>query len=439
MFTVERAGPERPDSAKTTRTSSSTRRCPARAPSRTSGSTPTPARSGGPASTWARSGSSSARAAFGPPPAPPPTARRRPRRPDRRWPMTPAPADAAWAACPASRSATTSSPPLAAASDSPAERMAIAMLSRQGKDRAGHHPDGRPRGGPHARPAPQLQGVADAPLEPVMEYMSVEGKAASPRPGPYDIAAIRYLYNLAEALPTEPFCTDGQNLADPLCTQRDFGADPLNDFHSPRLRRRARRLSGHGAGPRSHPARDGSHQPDVLRARRHHPRAAPGRLAHRHRAGARRRCPCRCSRRASIWSPARSWPGSSPIRPPPAARGATAPRPPPACSWAPFPADPKLSDGGGPRAQGQRAGHRAAAHAHHPADQRHRLKRMQTLEAYRALREARAQLAQAQPRSRGDEQLMVEDLVTRIDEALTPYFDWNRARARARQPLAAVS
>lgn len=51
------------------------------------------------------------------------------------------------------------------------------------------------------------------------------------------------------------------------------------------------------------------------------------------------------------------------------------------------------------------------------------LKRMQTVEAYRSLREARAQLALTQPTLQGEEQLIVEDLIVRIDRDLTPYFN----------------
>ena len=97
--------------------------------------------------------------------------------------------------------------PHAAAADSPAERLAIAMVSdRERIDRAiiqtAAHEVGHTLGLRH-----NFKGSLMPPSSTVMDYMSLEGKAASPKPGPYDVAAIRYLYNLTETLPSEPFCT----------------------------------------------------------------------------------------------------------------------------------------------------------------------------------------------------------------------------------------
>jgi hypothetical protein len=90
---------------------------------------------------------------------------------------------------------------------------------------------------------------------------------------------------------------------------------------------------------------------------------------------------------------------------------------------APFPADPTLSQEVALELRGNIV---ASAPLRTPQTRRAcvtALKRMQTIEAYRALRDARAQLAAMQAQLTGDEQLVVEDLLTRIDHALSPYFN----------------
>ncbi len=50
------------------------------------------------------------------------------------------------------------------------------------------------------------------------------------------------------------------------------------------------------------------------------------------------------------------------------------------------------------------------------------LKKRQTIESYQLLREARAQIAVEQITASGTNQLEVEDLLARIDRAMSPYF-----------------
>ena len=67
----------------------------------------------------------------------------------------------------------------------------------------------------------------------VMDYQVLEDSVALPFPGSYDVAAIRYLYQLSSELPEQPFCTDEQTAIDPDCAQYDSGAAPLPDFWLP--------------------------------------------------------------------------------------------------------------------------------------------------------------------------------------------------------------
>ena len=268
-----------------------------------------------------------------------------------------------------------------------------------------------------------FKGSLMPPSSSVMDYMSTEGKAASPRPGPYDVAAIRYLYNLSEALPTEPFCTDGGNAADPLCTQRDFGADPLNDFHLHAYVTALDDFMAMGL------ARDRARVEAATTSLMFFVRAG---LTPEQRMAAWRIATERV--RAAVplsMQPGPGRPGGAHARDPPVPRpaGPRGRRAPPrpaaagASSWPPFPADAMLST----EVAGElKANLLATAPLRTPTTRRASvtgLKRMQTLEAYRALREARDQLAAGQAVLMGDEQLIVQDLIIRIDEALTPYFD----------------
>jgi hypothetical protein len=68
----------------------------------------------------------------------------------------------------------------------------------------------------------------------VMDYQLLADSVALPFPGSYDVAAIRYLYQLSSELPSQPFCTDEETEFDPNCAQYDTGAAPLPDFRLPR-------------------------------------------------------------------------------------------------------------------------------------------------------------------------------------------------------------
>ncbi|WP_394832254.1 zinc-dependent metalloprotease [Pendulispora rubella] len=74
-------------------------------------------------------------------------------------------------------------------------------------------------------------------LEPisstVMDYNLTQDRARIGDPLPYDYAAIKYLYGLSNEAPTQRFCTDPDVLVDPECSRFDFGANPLADDATP--------------------------------------------------------------------------------------------------------------------------------------------------------------------------------------------------------------
>jgi hypothetical protein len=71
------------------------------------------------------------------------------------------------------------------------------------------------------------------PASSVMDYYDNETRSQVPTPGPYDVDALRYLYQLSDSPPSQPFCTDEDMLYDPLCAQWDQGAEPLTDWWIP--------------------------------------------------------------------------------------------------------------------------------------------------------------------------------------------------------------
>jgi hypothetical protein len=86
-----------------------------------------------------------------------------------------------------------------------------------------------------------FKGSFASPSNSVMDYSQSSEQSARAVPGPYDVAAIRYLYGLSSTLPQEPFCTDSDLYVDPDCAQRDTGSAPLEQFHRVRYQQQLQR------------------------------------------------------------------------------------------------------------------------------------------------------------------------------------------------------
>jgi hypothetical protein len=69
-----------------------------------------------------------------------------------------------------------------------------------------------------------------------MEYVYDPDAVLASKPLPYDHAAIKYLYGLGREKPSGPFCTDEQRATDPECVWYDTGDDPLHDHWEPAFR-----------------------------------------------------------------------------------------------------------------------------------------------------------------------------------------------------------
>jgi uncharacterized protein DUF4953 len=85
-----------------------------------------------------------------------------------------------------------------------------------------------------------FKGSLMPPTSSIMEYSVLEAAIAAPTPGPYDRAAIAYLYGKSTALPTQPFATDEDTLSDPDAVRFDAPSPtPLVDYQIPAWSRRS--------------------------------------------------------------------------------------------------------------------------------------------------------------------------------------------------------
>jgi hypothetical protein len=76
-------------------------------------------------------------------------------------------------------------------------------------------------------------GSLEVPVSSLMDYIPDDAAIETAKPGAYDVEAIRYLYRLSRTLPTHRFCTDEQVSTSPLCQPFDLGADPLPEYSGP--------------------------------------------------------------------------------------------------------------------------------------------------------------------------------------------------------------
>ncbi|AEI65659.1 zinc-dependent metalloprotease [Corallococcus macrosporus] len=78
-------------------------------------------------------------------------------------------------------------------------------------------------------------GSPDSPVSTsVMDYLLDEDRVLMDAPGEYDVRAVRYLYGLSPEVPaTDAFCTDDDRRVDPYCATYDRFADSLPLHHGP--------------------------------------------------------------------------------------------------------------------------------------------------------------------------------------------------------------
>jgi Met-zincin len=76
-----------------------------------------------------------------------------------------------------------------------------------------------------------FKGSLVPPSSSVMDYLTDDDSIARDTPGAYDIAAVKYLYNLTDEYPNAmPFCNDSLVTGDPECQPFDWAADPMHEL-----------------------------------------------------------------------------------------------------------------------------------------------------------------------------------------------------------------
>jgi hypothetical protein len=266
-----------------------------------------------------------------------------------------------------------------------------------------------------------FKGSLLPPTSSVMDYTSDPLSAAAAIPGPYDVAAIRHLYGGPR--PTQPFCTDDHLVGDPRCGQFDEGADPLREFWGPlyQLYTRFYLSTGHQLGQQASDVL----MEYVLRFAQRAATPAERQLAW-NTLVADIRVPVPAARLDAIPSYAEAANYLS--------RGVftrlvpDATRPPPR-TWngIPVPLPPLDPVVGGLLRDELRGnllnldGFRSFQTRRTSVDA---LKTWQALPAFEVLREARGALVPpAEPPLPADQQALIEDLLARIQRAVTPYFN----------------
>lgn len=98
-----------------------------------------------------------------------------------------------------------------------------------------------------------FQGSLEPPSSSVMDYLDDFSDAiALADPGSYDRDAVGYLYGLTPSLPLgHRFCTDDDLSFDPTCQIFDSGADPLHDWWAPHYAPIASAVLDRGFDPES--------------------------------------------------------------------------------------------------------------------------------------------------------------------------------------------
>jgi hypothetical protein len=261
-----------------------------------------------------------------------------------------------------------------------------------------------------------FKGSLVPPSTSCMDYLDDPGSIASSHPGSYDHAAIRYLYGLSTAVPEDPFCTDEELELDTNCNVFDTTPDPLEGHYVPRYR--AAFTAAQGGKPLS-TASENSRINGVLQFVRSGDTSAIKAAAFAHAIAQVKVDPARTpSPDPATAALIDGWERrvlSRLVLDAPGSRGY-------------FVADPDVSDpvlgpaliaeikavllnGDGIRSYKSR---RTSVDI---------LKKVQSAAAYGVLRDAKTALDASRPTTPPDQVLDLDDLIARIDRAITPYYD----------------
>jgi hypothetical protein len=93
-----------------------------------------------------------------------------------------------------------------------------------------------------------FKGSLLPPSSSVMDYLSTADSIATHTPQAYDVDAVRYLYGLSTTLPAQPFCNDSGTRTDADCVTFDSKAKPREEFWTPTYTRLADRVVNDGWG-----------------------------------------------------------------------------------------------------------------------------------------------------------------------------------------------
>jgi aspartate-semialdehyde dehydrogenase len=274
-----------------------------------------------------------------------------------------------------------------------------------------------------------FKGSLAPPSSSVMDYLSPPDAVGLPGPGPFDVDAVRHLYDLSPAEPAQPFCTDEDVAVDPTCNRYDQGADPLRDELAPLYQKLVERYL-RGQVP---PAQEASYfrfgldflALDLLDFVRAPEVASEDRLA----AWDATFAPLRPAL-GSAWVPAKAdaWAGRL--------LGLVFPDGPDAAPFAdsvgPPAADPALSARSATDLRDVIAEGADVYGVGTKGRAIDVLARLQTAEALVALADARAALAARLPSLAGAAAALTGDLIARIDRATDPYFDLSPPRRTPR-------
>jgi hypothetical protein len=261
-----------------------------------------------------------------------------------------------------------------------------------------------------------FKGSLVPPGSSCMDYLDDPGSIALSHPGSYDHAAVKYLYGLSASLPEDPFCTDEELELDTNCNTFDTTPDPMEGHYAPRY---AAAFDAARAGTPLSPGAENSRINGILQFVRSGDTSAIKAAAFARAIAPVKVDPLRTpAPDAATAALIDGWERrvlSRLVLDPAEVRGYFVDDPDvgdPALGPALI-AEVKavLLNGDGIRSYKSR---RATVDI---------LKKVQSAAAYRALREAKTALEASLPTAPAGEVLDLEDLIARIDRAITPYYD----------------